>query len=324
MAHLKKWAAVAAAVASVSLAGVIGMAPVLAGAAPSNDAIRHSIPTASPVVKFKPGTYEWYNNGADVRDDHCREAQHFHQLHRDTDRLRHVGPVWPISRVCTSRVASTFLATASSPEKSAQQARQSRARASRVTGSAPVTRAGPSTSPRCPPDPVRRRRTMARFTRSGALPIMAGPIVLGTYNWVVDGDYSGNITFASGDTYTSTLSSDDSGSWVQGGNVSRPDCQRRQRRGWRLLVRRQEQRSRDGDRKCQHSRKLGLPRLRDERDLRHQLSSTGARAQRPASHVLKRRHGCPLPDGKLPSGRLPGQGLSAGKRLLVPCCRCSR
>ena len=215
MAHLKKWAAVAAAVASVSLAGVIGMAPVLAGAAPSNDAIRHSIPTASPVVKFKPGTYEWYSNGAAFGTITVREAQHFHQLHRDTDRLRHVGPVGDLAGLYISGGVDVPGDCVFAGKVSAA-GRQSRARASRVTGSAPVTRAGPSTSPRCP----RRSATQAHdgsFTRSGALPIMAGPIVLGTYNWVVDGDYSGNITFASGDTYTSTLSSDDSGSWVQGG-----------------------------------------------------------------------------------------------------------
>ena len=55
------------------------------------------------------------------------------------------------------------------------------------------------------------------FARSGAVADPDGPVVPGTYTWTLDGDYSGAITFASGNTYTSTLSGNDSGAWVQAG-----------------------------------------------------------------------------------------------------------
>ena len=63
MAHLKKWTVVVAGGAALSLAGVLCVGAGLAGAQ-TNDAMRHSVSTASPTVKFKPGTYEWYNDGA--------------------------------------------------------------------------------------------------------------------------------------------------------------------------------------------------------------------------------------------------------------------
>ncbi len=57
------------------------------------------------------------------------------------------------------------------------------------------------------------------FARPGAAPATAGPIVPGSYTWTEDGYYSGSITIASGNTYTSTLTGDDSGSWAQAGNT---------------------------------------------------------------------------------------------------------
>jgi hypothetical protein len=39
----------------------------------------------------------------------------------------------------------------------------------------------------------------------------------GTYNWFLNGSDDGTITFASNNTFTSTIDDDDSGSWVQAG-----------------------------------------------------------------------------------------------------------
>ena len=65
MAHLKKWTAVAAGGAALTLAGVIGVGSGFAGVAPSNDPMRHSAGTVSHnAIPFKPGKYSFFVNGA--------------------------------------------------------------------------------------------------------------------------------------------------------------------------------------------------------------------------------------------------------------------
>ena len=214
MAHLKKWTAVAAAGATVSLAGVIGVGPALAGAAPSNDAIRHSVPTASPAVKFKHGTYEWYSDGNAVGTITVAKHNTF------TAAIASDTGTW----VQSGNLAGLFITGGGDASGDCVFAGKVNATG---TGISSASKPGNWV---CPDDtsgtfyigpvPVGPSATQApggSFTRSGARPLTAGPIILGTYNWVVDGDYSGNITFAGDDTYTSTLSSDDSGGWVQGG-----------------------------------------------------------------------------------------------------------
>ncbi len=57
------------------------------------------------------------------------------------------------------------------------------------------------------------------FTRPDATPATAGKVVLGTYKWTLDGDYSGKITFHKHNAFTSTLPDSASGAWVQGGSA---------------------------------------------------------------------------------------------------------
>ncbi len=62
------------------------------------------------------------------------------------------------------------------------------------------------------------------FSRAGAVPATAGTVKPGTYRWTVNGGILGGkphrqITLAKNSTYTSTLSGNDSGTWVQGGSA---------------------------------------------------------------------------------------------------------
>ena len=116
------------------------------------------------------------------------------------------------------RRQSTQPAAASSPDMSTTPALESRLPPNRATGPARfrvvrdlLHREG-----------QRRDGSQAHgnvFARADAVPANAGPIVPGTYLWTEDGYYSGNITIASGNTYTSTLSGNDSGAWVQAGSA---------------------------------------------------------------------------------------------------------
>ena len=54
---------------------------------------------------------------------------------------------------------------------------------------------------------------------AGAASPGAVPIVPGTYKWFIDGALAGKITFSEGNTFTSTLGTNDSGSWVQSGRT---------------------------------------------------------------------------------------------------------
>ena len=65
MTNLKRWSAVTVAGATVCLAGVICVGAGLAGAQ-SNDAMKRSVPEASPgATPLKPGTYNWFIDGLD-------------------------------------------------------------------------------------------------------------------------------------------------------------------------------------------------------------------------------------------------------------------
>ena len=149
-----------------------------------------------------------------VRDDHCGEAQHLHQ--HDRVRHWHVGPVqhqcgslhhgW---RRCIWRLRLRW--------KSQRDRNRSLEPNKPGNWVCPDDTSGTFYIGPVPAGPSATQAHGGSFERSGALPGTAGPIILGTYNWVVDGSYSGNITFAGDDTYTSTLSTDDSGGWVQGG-----------------------------------------------------------------------------------------------------------
>ncbi len=217
MANLKKWTAVGAAGAALSLAGVIGVGPALAGAQ-SNDALRHSAGAVShdTAVPFKPGTYQFFVNGSDTGTITLTSSNTFTAaVDSDTgtwvQNNRTAGLVF--SGGSDAAGGCIFAGHVSATGKAISSAAKPGDWACPGFGSAGnfyiVKSAGGA--------PSQARGNV--FARSGALPATAGPVVPGTYLWTLDGDYSGNIAIASGNTYTSTLSGNDSGAWVQGGSA---------------------------------------------------------------------------------------------------------
>ena len=214
MANLKKWTALAAGGAAISLAGVMCMGAGLAGAQ-SSDAVRHSAPTVSPSVKFKPGTYEWYNDGNPYGTITVAKHSVFSStIASDTGTWVQSGKTFGLyitgggdaSGDCVFagkvKASGTGVSSASKPGNWA----------------CPGLSGGTFYIGPVPPEASATRANGNSFTSSSARPTTAGPLVPGTYLWTLDGYYTGNITFATGNTYTSTLTGDDSGGWVQGGS----------------------------------------------------------------------------------------------------------
>ena len=152
MTNLKRWSAVTAAGATVCLAGVICVGAGLAGAQ-SNDAMKRSVPEASPgATPLKPGTYNWFIDGLDRGTiTFASNNTYTSTFQGDSGTWVQAGKTSGLSitggndagGVCVfaGHVSNTGKAISSPP--------------SRATGPAQVfTRAEASTSPRC----TRRRR----------------------------------------------------------------------------------------------------------------------------------------------------------------------
>ena len=186
---------------------------------PSNGALRHSAAAATVAVNLKLGTYEWYNDGGAFGTITVAK----HNLFTST-----VGsPTDSGTRVQSSNLAGFYITGGGDASGDCVFA-----------GKVNTTGTGVSSAIKpgnwvCPSDhtsgtfyigpvPAGPSATQAHggsFARSGALPATAGPVVPGTYVWTVNGADAGSITFAAGETYTSTLDTNDSGAWVQGGKA---------------------------------------------------------------------------------------------------------
>ncbi len=217
MAHLKKWTAVAAGGAALTLAGVIGVGSGFAGAAPSNDPMRHSAGTVSHnAIPFKPGKYSFFVNGANDGKIKFAAGNTFTaaidgdsgtwvQTSNTAGMVFTGGSDAAGGCVFAGHVNDTGLniSTAAKPGNWACPGFGS-------SGTFYIAKASGATASQAHGNV---------FARADAVPANAGPIVPGTYLWTEDGYYSGNITIASGNTYTSTLSGNDAGAWAQAGSA---------------------------------------------------------------------------------------------------------
>jgi hypothetical protein len=216
MGYLKKWT-LAVAGTTACLAAVVGLGAGLAGASSSSDTLRHStgavLPDATPIGS---GTYEWYVNGSPDGTVTIAPNNTFtSSIGSDSGTWVQAGETFgmlitgggdagagcifaghvlaanevsyaakPGHWVCPGFSSGTFYIAPVPPAASANQAQT---------------------------DP---------FTVHGAVPMSAGKVLAGKYKWVLDGDYPGVMKVATTNTYTSTLSGNDSGTWEQSGSAA--------------------------------------------------------------------------------------------------------
>ena len=220
MVHSNKlrWTA-AAAGATACLFGLMGVGVGLAGAAQSVDPLQNATgeagaaaPSAAPIVT---GTYKFINNGVNIGTITFASANTF-TASFDGDSgtwvqdAKNVGLVFSggsdAAGGCVfagkANTTGTGIGNATAPGHWACPEFG-------TTGSFYI-KAGHTAATQARSD---------AFARSGAVAATAGPIVPGSYTWTEDGFYSGSIAIASGNTYTSTLSGNDSGTWVQSGKT---------------------------------------------------------------------------------------------------------
>ena len=218
MSHLKKWTA-ATAGATVCLAGMVGVGAGLAGAAQSGSVLQHSTPSAQPgATPIGFGTYEWYVNGSAAGTITIASNNTFTSTvfgTNDSGTWVQAGETFGLwitggtdaSGGCVFAghvLASNEVSYAAKPGHWACTGYG-------TTGTfyiAPV-----------PPGASTNQGQRDAFAVRGAVPMSAGKILAGKYKWILDGDYPGVMTIASSNTYTSTLSGNDSGSWVQSGSA---------------------------------------------------------------------------------------------------------
>jgi hypothetical protein len=219
MGYLKKWTVGATVGATVGLAGIVGIGTGLAGAAQSGDALQHSTAAVQPnAVPFNPGTYEWFINGAASGTITIASNNTFTSTvdGGDSGTWVQAGETFGLwisggtdaSGGCVfagHAVTDNMVSYAGKPGHWACPGFES-------TGTfyiAPVT------------DGVSASHVVrSAFASSGVQPMNAGKLLLGRYKWTEDGYYSGIMTIASNNTYTSTLTGSDSGSWVQSGSAA--------------------------------------------------------------------------------------------------------
>ena len=196
------------------VAGVICVGAGLAGAQ-SNDAMKRSVPEASPgTTQLKPGTYSWFIDGLDRRPITFASQQYLHQ--HFWRRLWHLGPGRQDGGVEHHRRQRRGRCLRL--RRTCQQYRQ---------GDLVRRQAGRLGLPRLSLERKllhhqacdRRRRAGRWFGGLGVRPSTAGHIVPGTYTWTATGGFSGSMSIASGNTYAITMSVDDSGTWAQGGSA---------------------------------------------------------------------------------------------------------
>jgi hypothetical protein len=219
MGYLKKWTAVTAG-ATACLAGVIGIGAGLAGASQSGDPVEHS--SSAAVTNATPighGTYEWYVNGSAAGTITIASDNTFTSTVFGTND----SGTW----VQAAEPFGLFIAGGS-------DAGAGCVFAGHVLASNEVSYAAKPGHWACPgysstgtfyigPVPPGASATQSHgnaFALRGVVPMAAGKILAGRYKWTEDGDYSGVMTIATNNTYTSTLSGDDTGTWIQSGSAA--------------------------------------------------------------------------------------------------------
>jgi hypothetical protein len=216
MSYVKKWT-VAAAGATMCLAGVVGVSTGLAGAAPAGDVLQHSTSAIQEsAVPFNPGTYELYiDGGADGTITIASNNTFTAQVGSDSGTWVQAGETFGLfitggadaSAACVfagHAITSTMVSYAANPGH----------------WTCPGFSNGTFYIAPVPPGASPKHVVHDPFTRSGVQPMAAGKVLAGKYKWTEDGYYSGIMSVASNNTYTSTLSGDDAGTWVQSGSAA--------------------------------------------------------------------------------------------------------
>jgi hypothetical protein len=218
MGYVKKWT-MATAGATLCLAGVIGVGTGLAGAAPTGDVLQHSASAVEPnAVPFLPGTYEWYVNGnADGTITIASNNTFTAQIGGDSGTWVQAGETFGLfitgggdaAAGCVfagHAITSTMVSYAAKPGHWACPGYGSTG--TFYIGPLPAVSASAAQVHGSP------------FAVHSVQPMAAGKILAGRYKWTEDGYYSGVMSVATKNTYTSTLSGNDAGTWVQSGSAA--------------------------------------------------------------------------------------------------------
>jgi hypothetical protein len=218
MGYLKKWTAMTAG-ATACLAGVMGVGAGLAAAAPSGDVMQHStgvvIRNATPIG---PGTYEWYINGSAAGTITIASGNTFTSTvfgTTDSGTWAQAGEtfgMW-ITGGADAAAGCTFAGHVLASNEVSYAAKPG-------DWACPgYTSGGTFYIAPAPPGASATQSHSDAFAVHGAVPMSAGKVLAGRYKWTEDGYYSGIMTVATNNTYTSTLSGNDSGTWVQSGSA---------------------------------------------------------------------------------------------------------
>ena len=215
MTKLKRWSAVTAAGATVCLAGLIGVGAGLASAQP-NDAMKRSVPEESPdTTPLKPGTYNWFIDGLDGGTITFASNNTYTSTldGGDSGTWVQAGKTTGLSITGGNDAGGVcvFAGHVSNTGKAISYAAKPGDWACPGFGSSGTFYINKGASA--------AGEYTGALARAGVRPRTAGHIVPGTYTWTIDGDFSGSMNIASGNTYTITMSVDDSGTWAQGGSA---------------------------------------------------------------------------------------------------------
>jgi hypothetical protein len=199
------------------------MVPGLAGAAPQNNALEPSwaAPGAVPII---PGTYELFLNGSDSG------AITFTAGHTFTTVSGNDSGVW----IQAGETVGLKITAGNDADSGCVFAGHANSTGTGISNAAkpgnwicPLFHLGSFggtfyVGP-APAGPTSQAHSKAS-SAGGASPATAGMVKNGTYNWTVDGSFPGgkpnrHITLAKTNIFTSTLTHNDSGTWVQGGSA---------------------------------------------------------------------------------------------------------
>ena len=245
--HIRKWTVVAVAGAALSLAGVVGVGPVWAGAAPSNNTLIHGSGAMSPpAASIVPGTYTFFVNGANVGAISLASGNTFTAaIDSDSGTWVQAGKTAALTFTGGSDAAGGCVFAG----KVNKTGTGNQARPSRAIGSAQALgRTGPSTSRR-----VSRPRRRCTAISSPARTVSTVP----PDRWFsapTRGRWTAPTRAPSPSrraTPTPAHERQRLGCLGPRGESRRPDDHRRPRRGRRMPVRRQGQQSRNGHRNHQ-------------------------------------------------------------------------
>ncbi len=208
MAGLKKWSAIAAGGTALCLAGVVGLGAGVAGAgAPS--AFRHAA-TAAPAASVVPGTYNWVVDGAVVGTITFASGNTWSSsFDSDTGEWVQGGKAFTMDMTGGSDGSDGCLFAAKvGVGGTSVNAGSFDCSISGATGT------WSAVSPGGAPTATSHGNPFAR-TAGAVSPLTS--LVLGTYNWFINGTNLGTITYEAGNVWTSNYDSADGGTWLQAG-----------------------------------------------------------------------------------------------------------